>query len=127
MASDTVAELKHIEERLAAAWVAGDPAFHARVLADDWSVIDPTGRVETKADVLRESFSGERQITKGKIDQINVRDFGSFAVVTGRTQMAGRYQGSEIDIVLRFTDVFVKQNGEWKCVSSQGTFVNEQH
>ena len=125
MASATVAELTRIEEQLAAAWVAGDPGFHDRVLADDWSVIDPTGRVVTKADVLRESFSAERRITKGGIDQIKVRDFGDWAVVTGRTRMAGMYDGQEIDIVLRFTDVFVRRGGEWKCVSSQGTFVTE--
>lgn len=125
MASGTVEELTRIEEQLAAAWVEGDAGVHERVLADDWSVIDPTGRIITKADVLRESFSAERRIRKGGIDQVRVRDFGDWAVVTGRTRMAGMYDGQEIDVVLRFTDVFVRREGEWKCVSSQGTFVNE--
>ncbi len=122
---DTAAELTLIEEQLAASWVAGDHRYHERVLSDDWTVIDPTGRILTKEDVLREAFSGERQITKGKIDQINVRDIGDWAIVTGRTQMSGRYQGQKMDVTLRFTDVFVRQNGEWKCIASQGTFLNE--
>jgi ketosteroid isomerase-like protein len=122
---DTTAELTVIEEQLAASWVAGDNRYHERILSDDWSVIDPTGNILTKADVLREAFSGERKITKGKVDQINVRDFGEWAIVTGRTQMAGAYQGTKMDVTLRFTDVFVRQEGEWRCVASQGTFLTE--
>ena len=112
-------------EQLAASWIAGDHKYHERVLADDWRVIDPTGNILTKEDVLREAFIGDRKITKGKIDQINVRDFGEWAIVTGRTQMAGTYQGQKMDVTLRFTDVFVRQEGEWRCVASQGTFANE--
>ena len=122
---DTTTELTLIEEQLAASWVAGDHSYHERVLAEDWTVTDPTGHILTKAEVLREAFTGERKITKGKIDQINVRDFGEWAIVTGRTQMAGNYQGQKMDVTLRFTDVFVRRDGEWKCIASQGTFVNE--
>jgi len=122
---DTITALTLIEEQLAASWIAGDHKYHERVLADDWRVIDPTGNILTKEDVLREAFSGDRKITKGKIDQINVRDFGEWAIVTGRTQMAGTYQGQKMDVTLRFTDVFVRQEGEWRCVASQGTFSNE--
>lgn len=122
---DTGAELTLIEEQLAASWVAGDHTYHRRILADDWSVIDPAGRILTKEDVLREAFSGEREITKGKIDEVNVRDFGDWAIVTGRTQMSGRYQGQKMDVKLRFTDIFARRDGEWKCIASQGTLLTE--
>ena len=125
MESNPISELTRIEERLAAAWVAGDHAFIDAVLSDDWSVIDPTGRILTKAEVLKEAFTGERTITEGKIDQVKVREFGDWAVVTGRTRMSGSYQGEELTVALRFTDVFVRSSGEWQCVSSQGTFITE--
>ena len=63
MSSDSVAELTEIEHKLAAAFVAGDSSFHEDVLADDWSVIDPAGRIITKAQVLSESFTAERDLT----------------------------------------------------------------
>ena len=94
-------------------------------MSDDWSVTDPTGRILTKAEVLKEAFTGERMIDEGKIDQVNVRDFGDWAVVTGRTRMSGSYQGQEMTVTLRFTDVFVQTSGEWKCIASQGTFIAE--
>ena len=125
MNTDTITELTRIEEQLAAAWVNGDQQFIERILSDDWSVIDPTGRVLTKAEVLQEAFTGERTITEGKIDQVNVRDFGEWAIVTGRTRMSGSYQGEQMTVVLRFTDVFVRTSGEWKCIASQGTFIAE--
>lgn len=125
MNTDTTAELTAIEHRLAAAWVAGDHAFHERILADDWSVIDPSGKILTKQDVLREAFTGDREITSGQIDQINVRDFGDFAIVTGRTRMSGSYRGKEMEVTLRFTDIFTRTDSEWRCVASQGTLVTE--
>jgi len=121
----TISELTQIEQQLAAAWVADDQAFIEGILTDDWSVIDPTGRILTKAEVLKEAFTGERTVSEGKIDQLNVRDFGDWAVVTGRTRMSGSYQGQEMTVTLRFTDVFVRISGEWRCITSQGTFITE--
>ncbi|HJR05664.1 MAG TPA: nuclear transport factor 2 family protein [Pyrinomonadaceae bacterium] len=101
--------LSNIEAQLAAAWVAGDHSFHERILADDWSVIDATGRVLSKSEVLAEAFSGDRQITTGHIDEINVRPFGDWAIVTGRTHMSGRYRGEEMD-VMRFTRILMTRD-----------------
>ena len=117
--------LSAIEARLVQAFVSGDPSYHKRVLADDWSVIDATGRVLTKQEVLKESFAGDKQITIGKIDEINVRPFGTWAVVTGRTHVAGKAGDAAFDVWLRFTDVFALRDGEWLVVASQATLINQ--
>jgi len=49
---------------------------------------------------------------------LQVRRFGSIAVVTGRTNATGA-DGTRV--VLRFTDVFEKRGGRWQAVVSQGT------
>ena len=121
-----VEQLRTIEQGLAAAWIAGDRSFVERTLADDWSVIDVTGRVLTKAEVLAEGFeTGERQLTSGHIDEVNVRSFGDWAVVTGRTHAAGRYRGAEVEVTLRFTDVFAYRDGRWLVVASQATLLKQ--
>lgn len=122
--TEVVGLLNDIEQRLIAAWAAGDPSFHEKTLADDWSVIDATGRVMSKAQMLAESFSVDGQITKGIIDQVDVRLFGDWAVVTGRTRAAGQSGGADFDVTLRFTDVFACRNGNWGVVASQATMVN---
>jgi ketosteroid isomerase-like protein len=118
--------LTDIQQRLARAWVDGDREFIESVLADDWSVIDLTGRMLTKEEVLREAFgSEERQVASMKIDDIRVRSFGDWAIVNGRTQAGGEYQGTMIEVTLRFTDVFVLLDGRWQAIASQATALNE--
>ena len=74
MNTDTVAELTRIEQQIAQAWVNGDQQFIDNTLADDWSVTDPTGRILTKAEVLREAFTGEREITESMSDGARDRE-----------------------------------------------------
>jgi ketosteroid isomerase-like protein len=125
-ASETAEILRGIEERLAKAWVEGDRAFIEQVLADDWSVIDLTGRVLSKAEVLEEVFSTkDRQVSSMQIDDVNVRSFGEWAIVTGRTRATGEYQGEAVEVTLRFTDVFAYRNGNWQAVASQATLINQ--
>ena len=124
--SEVAQVLRGIEERLARAWVEGDRSFIEQTLADDWSVTDLTGRVLTKAEVLKEAFGSEdRKIASMRIDDIAVRAFGDWAIVTGRTQASGEYQGNAVEVVLRFTDVFAYRDGSWQAVASQATLINE--
>jgi len=125
-ASEVVDLLRHIEERLAAAWVEGDCSFIEQILADDWSVTDLTGRVLKKAEVMEEAFgSKDRKIVSMRIDEISVRPFEAWAIVTGRTHAAGEYQGEVAEVTLRFTDVFTNRNGKWQVVASQATLINQ--
>ena len=125
-ASEVVDLLRHIEERLAAAWVEGDSSFIEQILADDWSVTDLTGGVLKKAEVLEEVFgSQDRKIVSMRIDEISVRPFETWAIVTGRTHAAGEYQGEVAEVTLRFTDVFANRNGNWQVVASQATLINQ--
>lgn len=96
------------------------------ILSDDWTVIDPTGRVLTKADAIREGFeSGTRKIESGAIDEVQVRLFNNVAVVTGRTIAEGSYEGTNVSVKLRFTDVCVRRGDGWQVVASQATLIAE--
>lgn len=121
--ADLVQLLSGMEEKLVAYWVAGGPSFHEQVLADDWQVIDGSGHILSRAQVLAESFSGDRQVISGEIDEINVRAFGDWAIVTGRTHILGRFGGNDMEITLRFTDVFSCHHGIWKVEASQATLI----
>lgn len=123
--ADVIKLLSSIEEQLAAAWVAGDSSLHERILADDWNVIDASGRILSKGEMLEESFAGDRNITSGYIDEINVRPFGDWAIVTGKTHIAGQFRGADMKVTLRFTDVFAYRNGNWQAVASQATLLKQ--
>ena len=119
------AELNELEQRLIRAWVEQDRESVEAVLDDDWSVIDPSGQVIGKAQVLRELESGDRRLESGAIDEVKVRVFGDFAVVTGRTTAAGNYEGNHFSVQLRFTDVCVKRGEKWQVVASQATLITD--
>jgi hypothetical protein len=38
-------------------------------------------------------------------NEINVRPFETWAIVTGRSQAAGKYRGKVTEVTLRFTDL----------------------
>jgi len=112
------AELAALEQALVKSVVGGDRATYSAILDPDWRTIDTLGRVRAKADVLEQLFAGPSPIADGTIDAVSVRLFGDAAVVTGRTTATPRAGAT---IVLRFTDVFIRRDGRWQVVASQGT------
>jgi ketosteroid isomerase-like protein len=123
-ADDVTSVIMDLERRLAEAWVKGDRRFIEALLAHDWTVIDPSGRLLTKQQVIEETFgTAERQIQTMSVDDIKVRVLGGVAVATGRTRATGMYQGQTASVTLRFTDVFHLRDGQWQVVASHGTLV----
>jgi ketosteroid isomerase-like protein len=123
-AMDDTSTILDLEQRLAQAWVRRDRAFIDDVLAAEWSVTDPSGRVLGKQQVLDETFSSdERQIDSMTVDDVTIRVFGGVAVATGRTRASGSYKGARASVVLRFTDVLQRRDDRWQFVVSHGTLV----
>src|SRR5687768_14728141 len=91
--ADAASQILDLEQRLAQAWVKGDRGFIEGLLAPDWSVTDPSGRILTRQQVIEETFSSaDRRIDSMTVDEVNVRLFGDVAIATGRTQDTGSYQ-----------------------------------
>lgn len=121
---DAASVIADLEQRLAQAWVNHDRAFVEHLLAPDWTVTDPSGRILTKAQVIEETFSSaERKIDAMTVDDVKVRVLGQVAIATGRTRATGSYKGQQASVALRFTDVFHHRDGRWQVVVSQGTII----
>lgn len=114
--------LEALEQKIAAAWVNGDRQFIDSILADDWSVIDLSGSLLTKEQVISGAFKGEeRTVLSMDITNVTSKVFDGWAIVTGKTRASGEYQGNVMEVQLRFTDVFVERDGRWQVVASQAT------
>jgi uncharacterized protein DUF4440 len=121
--ADAAAQFRDIAQKLGAAYVHGDRAFVDALLADDWTSTDYLGRIWTKARVLA-MFDGPRPpMSKAEIDVDGVRLLGDVAIVTGRSVSTGVAEGREITITQRYIDVYVRHDGRWRIVASQGTEV----
>jgi ketosteroid isomerase-like protein len=114
--------LAEIEARLALAWVARDRAFLEEILSDDWAVVDATGGIRSKKEVIEEAFETSRlRVDSARIEEVAVRLFGDTAVVRGRSEVAGSYNGESMAVSLRFTDVFLRRNRRWLCIASHAS------
>jgi len=122
----TVEELKSIESKWGQAFVKNDVAAIGRFMADDWCVVSPNGNVIDKASFLGVIKSGMLTHDEMKADDIKVRVYGDTAVVTSRSTSKGKFNGQPFSELERSSDVFVKQNGQWKCVLTQLTRIVEK-
>jgi ketosteroid isomerase-like protein len=97
-----------------------------KLLNDQYMHIHATALVESKAQFLEAFKNGSRKYDLIKIEEINVRIFGSSAVVTGKFNLKAFVRGKTIEGVNRFGLVLVKtQNGQ-QIVSFQATSIPQQ-
>jgi len=54
---------------------------------------------------------------------MTVHLYGNAAVVTGEYHEKVKVRGKAVARSGRFTDTWIQQNGEWKCVASQATLI----
>ena len=118
------AALVHLQQDLARAWLAADRPALERIIAAEWTSTGPDGRRTDRAEVLAQVFETRvHTIRELKVDDVQARVFGDAAVVTGRTRGAGEFEGAGYDVVIRFTDVFVRRDGSWQAVASHASLL----
>lgn len=117
------AALKAIEIKWDAANTKGDTAVLSTIFADKFISTNAEGKTRSRAEVLAQVKSGDIKYETSKVDDMTVYLYGDAAVVNGR--WAGKYveKGKPTSTTERFTDTYVRQNGVWKCVSSQGSTI----
>ena len=113
--------LRAIEEKWDAASLMGDAATLATIYADGFITTDPEGKVRSKAEALARVKSGAVKYENAKADDLNISIYGDAAVVTGRWKGKFIENGKTVEATERFSDFFVRQNGQWRCVASHAS------
>jgi ketosteroid isomerase-like protein len=116
MSSHTAQELIRVEEEWNRAMVQNDAGAIGRYMAAEWTIIDADGRVSDKTTFLGLVESGALTHDVMESDDVNVRVYGDAAVFTARAVSGGKYRGQPFRVVERVSDVFVRQDGQWRCV-----------
>jgi len=116
--------LIEIEQNWNAAFYRKDIVFLERVLADEFIATYDDGTRGDKAHELALAAAFNQQVESAAQDDFAVQVYRDTAVVRLTLHLVGIHLGERIEVVLRFTDVFVMRDGRWQCVSSQSTRVN---
>jgi hypothetical protein len=92
-----------------------------KMLADDLTYTHSTGVLQTKAQLLDDLKSGKLQFKKIEPADLQVRVFGTTAIINGTAKIAVVSAGQAKDVSIRFTDAWVNRAGHWQMVAWQST------
>jgi ketosteroid isomerase-like protein len=114
-------ELREAMEALARAELERDVATLRRMIHDDFLGMDPAGAPLTKEHVVDTYGSGLFVLQTLVVEEQNIRVLGGTGVVTAQSTMRGRTPEGEFEQRYRFTDVYVRDGGQWRLFASHLT------
>ena len=114
-------EISKLEKEFADSIVKNDPEAIGRFVTDDWIIINADGGIIDKERFLEVIKSGALTHELMQSEDMRVRVYGDSAVVTSLARSKGKFMGQEFTTHERSTDVFVRRDGQWRCVLTQLT------
>ena len=94
-----------------------------RAYAPDWTFVNASGRVLTRAQRLSGLQSGDLKYESIGVGDLNIRIYGNAAVATMRMTLKGQNSGEDFSGQYRVTTVLVSQNGDWQIVAQHSTSI----
>ena len=109
-----------MENEWAAAISKHDTATIQTLLASDYVGVTATGNVVNKAGLIAELKKDKTEYDSVTNSGLVVREHGDAAVVVGTTTQKGKdAAGKSFSYTYRWTDTWMKRDGQWQCVASQ--------
>jgi ketosteroid isomerase-like protein len=94
------------------------------LLGDPFAYTDEDGSFKDKGHWLAQIAKGSEQYEALGNDEVEIHLFGDTAVVVGEYHEKLRVGAKITPLTGRFTDTWIEQGGQWKCVASQSTLRN---
>jgi ketosteroid isomerase-like protein len=118
--------IMRIEKEMLNAILKGDASANEKYLANTATLTGPDGNMINKAEAVNEVKTGILKLQAASMDGAKVQVYGDTAVVTYSSNDRGTYKGKDISGKTRWTDVFVRRNGQWQLVAGHGSSVAKQ-
>jgi ketosteroid isomerase-like protein len=117
------AELRALNARFIHNFITNDVPGHDAILHEDFICINPMGARVSRADYLKAwatGFDAERIPYYDYRDEV-INVVGNTALVRSTNKRVGLKDGVETVAMTMYTDIYVQQDGTWKCVQAQIT------
>ena len=114
-------QLRRLNRQWMDAYVKRDIAFLQVHMSDDYVGTFPDGTVHDKRSEIDAVASGAVAITRMEPVEMQVRVYGEAAVMTGHSSVEATLGGKAMAAELRFTDVWIRRDGQWQAIASQVT------
>jgi Domain of unknown function (DUF4440) len=119
--SNLSATILALEARRFKAMTEADLTALDQILADDLTYTHASGWTQSKSELIEALRSGKLRYLSIEPAGEKVRAFGGGAVGTGRAVFKVRLNGKEMNVQLRFLDVYVLRRGRWQLAAWQST------
>ena len=115
-AADLPADLAKAVKDYDAAQVHGDKAALQRLVADDYTLVNSSGRIQGKTALIADYTAPGYKIEPFEIQQPVEKVWSDGAVMGGVVDLRGTEGGKPFAVKLRFADIWAKRNGKWQVI-----------
>jgi ketosteroid isomerase-like protein len=114
-------EVRRLEREWLDAYEKFDAAAMDRIVADDFTITFPDGRVQTKSQImggLKRPRPEGTPAFKFHTEGVESRAYGDTVILTGRVVTESRQGEKTSREEQRYTDTYVRLRGRWRVVAS---------
>ena len=124
-----ITDLEVALHRFGQAWAAGDAGELAGMLAPGYTHVDAAGALLDRRAWLAYVRGRAGRSTTIEYRDVAIRRHGDIAIVTGVNVIGGggvRAPDDPRDLVMRFTQVWIREGGRWLREAFQGTPIGDE-
>lgn len=122
-ANAEVATLIAINRQFIKNFINNDTVEHTRIIHPNFLFIGKDGSLHDRNEYMAGWAHGYDQtvIPEFVLEEVQVRIFGDMALIVAKTRDKTMKDGQWAIGETRYTDTYIKQKGEWRCVQVQLT------
>ena len=114
-------EILRLEKDGASAIVAAALKALGDFFSADWKIVDSEAAMMDREQLFKVMKAGLLKFSSYDESDLEVRVYGDAAVVIGTGKGKGEWNGESFTTKERFTDVFVRLDCKWRCVSTHNS------
>ena len=114
-------EVQKLERAWLDAYEQHDTKAMDAIVADDFTITFPNGRMQTKAQIMAAIKSPRpagAPAMKFRTEEVQPRAYGDVVILIGVVITEYQREGKTVSERQRYTDTYVKRNGRWQVVAS---------
>ena len=115
-AADLPADLAKAVKDYDEAQIHGDKGALQRLVADDYTLVNSSGRIQDKAQLIADYTAPGYKIEPFEIMEPVEKVWRDGAVLGGVVDLRGTEGGKPFAVKLRFADIWAKRNGKWQVI-----------
>ena len=105
--------------------ISHDADAMGKLLDSDFVLTDYDGAVLTKGQFLASIRDNSIQLAVEVSTDMKLHRHGDTVIVIGATHEKGTEKGKPFSHVGRFTDTWIKKDGQWLCIASQLSLISK--